>query len=439
MEQTIPKNLEAEQALLSCLCIEGTTDAYDSISSKVKKEDFYEYKNGLVFNAISALASKGETIDTIAICEELKQLGSLDEVGGVIEVMARTDRVQTATSTKYFANIVSEKAKLREMIKSFRIGVEDALSEEKKASEISGAVQNKLIELEVGSDDKTPVKSSVNALRSDFEDMMKGEYNHKAVPTHIGHLDDKLGCRGIGLGEVLVIAAPTSCGKSQLALNICARNISRGNLPCGIVSLEMPQKQIIKRMTACMSGVPIAQIQDRVAKQSDIDKVNTALEEIEKAPLYTIHSVKNINDLTAQIRAMHRRHKVQLVVIDYLQLIPFNSANSKAEAVSDMSHKIKQLALDLNIAIVLLSQVNREGSRSHEGLELYHLRDSGDIENDADVIILMWPFGTDLVDSKRSDATGTYALMKYKIAKNREGERDLKGQFKFFNQYGRFF
>ena len=172
-----------------------------------------------------------------------------------------------------------------------------------------------------------------------------------------------------------MIAAPTSCGKSQLALNICARNISRSNLPCGIVSLEMPQKQIIKRMTACMSGVPIAQIQDRVAKQSDIDKVNTALEEIEKAPLYTIHSVKNINDLTAQIRAMHRRHKVQLVVIDYLQLIPFNSANSKAEAVSDMSHKIKQLALDLNIAIVLLSQVNREGSRSHEGLELYHHRD----------------------------------------------------------------
>ena len=134
MEQVIPKNLEAEQALLSCLCIEGTTDAYDSISSIVKKEDFYEYKNGLVFNAISSLASKGEEIDAISLCEELKQLGSLDEVGGAIEVMARTDKVQTATSTKYFANIVQEKSKLREMIRSFRIGVEDALAENKKAS-----------------------------------------------------------------------------------------------------------------------------------------------------------------------------------------------------------------------------------------------------------------------------------------------------------------
>ena len=93
---------------------------------------------------------------------------------------------------------------------------------------------------------------------------------------------------------------------------------------------------------------------------------------------------------------------------------------------------------DLNISVVLLSQVNREGSKS-QGLELYHLRDSGDIENDADVIILMWPYGADLHDSKRSDASGTYALMQYKLAKNREGERDLKGQFKFFNQYGRFF
>ena len=438
-QQVLPKNLEAEQALLSCLCVEGTTDAYDSISNIIKKEDFYEYKNGIVFGAISSLASKGEAIDTISLCEELKQLGSLEEVGGAVEVMMRTDGSQTSTSTKYFANIVSEKAKLRDMIKSFRIGVEDAISENKKASEISGAVQNKLIELEVGSDDKSPVKDTVNALREDFDSMMKGEYTHNAVETHIEHLDEKLGCRGIGLGEVLVIAAPTSCGKSQLALNICARNISRDNTPCGIVSLEMPQKQIIKRLTACMSGVPLAKIQDKVANENDMHMVNDALEQIEKSKIYTIHSVKNINDLTAQIRAMHRRHKVKLVVVDYLQLIPFNSANSKAEAVSDMSHKIKQLALDLNIAIVLLSQVNREGSRSDAGLELYHLRDSGDIENDADVIILMWPFNTDLADSKRTDATGTYALMKYKIAKNREGERDLKGQFKFFNQYGRFY
>ncbi len=151
-QQLLPKNLEAEQALLSCLCVEGTTDAYDSISNAVKKEDFYEYKNGIVFGAISSLASKGEAIDTIALCEELKQLGSLDEVGGAVEVMMRTDGSQTSTSTKYFANIVSEKAKLRDMIKSFRIGVEDAISENKKASEISGAVQNKLIELEVGSE-----------------------------------------------------------------------------------------------------------------------------------------------------------------------------------------------------------------------------------------------------------------------------------------------
>jgi replicative DNA helicase len=104
-----------------------------------------------------------------------------------------------------------------------------------------------------------------------------------------------------------------------------------------------------------------------------------------------------------------------------------------------MSHKIKQLALDLNIAIILLSQVNREGSKAEYGLELYHLRDSGDIENDADVILLMWPTDKDLEESRRTDASGTYALMQYKIAKNREGQRDLKGQFKFFNQYGRFY
>ncbi len=438
MNSEIPKNLEAEKALLSCLCVEGNSNAYDSIANAVKQDDFFDYKYGLVFKAIGSLASKGEAIDLISLCEELKTSGDLEQIGDAVDVMAITDGAQTSTSTKYFAKIVREKSKLREIIKSFRIGLEEATAESKTSEEISGKVQSILLELDVGSDDKTPVTTSVNDLRSEFQQMMDGTYTKSAVETHIGHLDEKLGCKGIGAGEVMVVAAPTSCGKSQLALNICARNIMHKQVPCGIVSLEMPQKQVMKRLVSCISGVPLGLVQDGVASDENMKRVNEALDKVEKAPLYTIHSCRGIDDLTAQIRVMHRKHGVKLVVIDYLQLIPFNTAHSKAEAVSDMSHKIKQMALDLNISVVLLSQVNREGSKS-QGLELYHLRDSGDIENDADVIILMWPYGADLHDSKRSDASGTYALMQYKLAKNREGERDLKGQFKFFNQYGRFF
>ncbi len=440
MDQIVPKNIDAERAVIACCCVAEDSYAYDLISNVIKQDDFYEYKNGLIFKAISSLVSQGKTLDLISVCEELKTQGNLDEVGGTVDVMCILDKAETPTSIKYFANIVKEKSKLRQLIRSFRNALEDALSEQKTAQEISAKVENCIIDIDVGSDDTAPVESSVIELKTEFQDMLDGKYTQSSVPTHIGDLDQYLGCRGIGLGEVMVVAAPTSCGKSQLALNICCKNAVKDNTPCGIVSLEMPQKQVMKRMASCVAGVQIDQIKDRVITDAHMDKVNDALDDLSSSPIYTIHSCKSAEDLCSQIRALHRRHKVKLVVIDYLQLIPWNpSSFSKVEAVSDMSHKIKQLALDLNIAIILLSQVNREGSKAEYGLELYHLRDSGDIENDADVILLMWPTDKDLEESRRTDASGTYALMQYKIAKNREGQRDLKGQFKFFNQYGRFY
>ena len=127
------------------------------------------------------------------------------------------------------------------------------------------------------------------------------------------------------------------------------------------------------------------------------------------------------------------------MIIDYLQLIPFDSRNqSKNDAVANISHTIKQLALELNVGLLLLSQVNREGAKREGGLAIYDLKDSGDIENDADVIILMWAEDDDIESSKRLDGMGSYISMKYNIAKNREGERDVKGKFKFYHTRGIF-
>ena len=187
MNSEIPKNLEAEKALLSCLCVEGNSNAYDSIASALKQDDFYDYKYGLVFKAIGSLASKGEAIDLISLCEELKTSGDLEQIGNAVDVMAITDGAQTSVSTKYFAKIVKEKSKLREIIKSFRIGLEEATAESKTSEEISGKVQSILLELDVGSDDKTPVTTSVNDLRSEFQQRLDGTYTKSAVETHIGH------------------------------------------------------------------------------------------------------------------------------------------------------------------------------------------------------------------------------------------------------------
>lgn len=129
---------------------------------------------------------------------------------------------------------------------------------------------------------------------------------------------------------------------------------------------------------------------------------------------------------------------VKLVVIDYLQLIPFSSKMGKAEGIADISHKIKQMAIELNVSVILLAQVNREGAKREGGLSLYDLKDSGDIENDADVVLLMWPHKGDVEASKDKDYKGSYTGLFYKIAKNREGERDVGDYFKFYHCTGRF-
>ena len=135
---------------------------------------------------------------------------------------------------------------------------------------------------------------------------------------------------------------------------------------------------------------------------------------------------------------MKRKSNIEALVIDYLQLIPYDTRMSKHDGIALVSHRIKQLAMELNIPIILLAQVNREGAKRDSGLSMHDLKDSGDIENDADVILLMWARGGDLQNCRVFDGKTSYLELDYKIAKNREGERDLMGKFKFINQIGRF-
>ena len=248
-----------------------------------------------------------------------------------------------------------------------------------------------------------------------------------------------LGSGGIGAGEVLTLSAPTSCGKSALALYIATQAMLKEAVPTLIFSLEMPRKQIIKRMVQAISGANLKQIQERVISDANLQKVNEATDTVAGLPFYSIHTARNPQDVISQARNYVKKHGVKLVVIDYLQLIPWSSkAKSKAEGIADISHKVKQLALELNVSVILLSQVNREGAKRETGLSLYDLKDSGDIENDADIVLLLWPKNGDIEGAKSSDAKGPFTELQYTIAKNREGERGVGGYLKFYHCLGRF-
>lgn len=188
-----------------------------------------------------------------------------------------------------------------------------------------------------------------------------------------------------------------------------------------------------------MSKSNTKQIEEAVASHKTLSKVHKAIDKLNDMPMHTIHTVKSVNQIASDVRRYKKEHGIKLVVIDYLQLIPFDAGRmGKADGIAMISQKIKQIALENDVAIILLSQLNREGARADKP-DLYHLKDSGSIENDADIVLIMNCKDNDPEACKFTDDKGTYMHINYVIGKNREGERGVRGFFRFYSSYGIFY
>ncbi len=438
--ETLPHNAEAEEAVIACCLLDDSPANYNSVTELVSADDFYIHRNQCIFGALGKLADASLPVDEIHLSEQLTRDDNLDAVGGVTSIYSIMDRVETSMQMHHYAKIVKEKSNLRKMNRAYRVATESIMTQSDSAENIKHTVDSEVNRIHFTQEKPNDLSSTAEEIKDEFRKMLAGEFVTDALPTHIGKLDQQLGNRGIAPGEVITLAAPTSCGKSALALNIALKSVTHNNAPCAVFSLEMPQKQLFKRMAQTLAGVNIKQISDGVISEENMKKVDEAIDQLHSVPLYTSHNVKSAEDLASQLRKLVDKQGVKLAVIDYLQLIPFNSGKvGKAEGIANISHKIKQLALELNIGILLLAQVNREGAKREGGLDIYDLKDSGDIENDADVVLLMYPQQGNFEDSKMADSNGPYTNLEYKIAKNREGERGTIGYFKFYHITGRFY
>ena len=324
-------------------------------------------------------------------------------MAGIFSVMSAAE---TPSQAQYCAKLIAEKSRLRSIIRGCRLAAEQAESESAESQSIRACLENDILKIDTLGNDTFSVADSAEEILDDIQKMQDGTFNPDVVKTNIKGLDGYLGNNGIAAGEVLTLAAPTSCGKSALALYIATKALRQDDIPTAYFSFEMPRKQLMKRMIQTVSGINVMNIQDGVASPQQEDRFKAVTKECAELPLYTSHSVRNADDLTSQVRHLVRKKGVKLVVIDYLQLIPFDSKKmGKCEGIADISHKIKQMALDLNISVILLAQVNREGAKS-ERIRLYDLKDSGDIENDADVVLLMYPSKGTLNHPRVMTATG---------------------------------
>jgi replicative DNA helicase len=432
-----PKNIDAEEALICCCLMDNSV--YDSISATVQAKDFYSYGNAIIFEAIAELANKGAGFSEIELFELLQRQGIAENAGGISNIMRIQKKVDTPMQVQNYAEIIREKSRLRKIIRASKQCMESA-EEDQDADEIIAEMEKQLTDLmHNGADQDCSISSAAQSLAEDFKKMQDGTYVTNSMPTYIQQLDEKLSAGGISNGEVMVVAAPTSCGKTCIALNIALQNGVTQGKPGLYFSFEMQSKSLAKRMIQTCAAVNLDRFRDGVLPPEKQKHVWEATEKVQASKIYTEHYVRNVEELRSKARMHKRKHFIEWIVIDYLQLVPWDSRMKKHDAIAEISHQIKLMAMELDLPIILLAQVNREGAKRETGLTLHDLKDSGDIENDADIILLLWPNGEDTNAARMHDKqNGSYISIKYNVAKQREGERDQYGKFIFKNHIGRF-
>jgi len=430
-----PNSPEAERILLSC-CLKDEQCFEDAISI-LDIEDFYNEDNKLIFSCLRKIYNNSKPLDELSLCEELKSRNMLEDIGGMSHIYSIIDVAETTLRSRSSAIIIKDNSNKREIIRTSRVAIE-SIQEGSDFQDVLASIEKGLDGLDSGHGQNTKLGDNVSGFISRLKSMKDGTYISHKLPTGIGHLDEKLPEGGIGRGEVMVISAPTSCGKSQLALNLALRTALTEKKGVAIFSFEMPADQIMKRMTQISSGKNINHVNSKLNKDKDFDELMGATQRLCDSNIHIINYVKNVTELKAKSRQLKRKHDIEFIVIDYLQLVPWDRKMSKCDGIAEVSHGIKQMAMELDLPVLLLAQINREGAKSGKP-NIYSLKDSGDVENDADIILMMYPKNGDIEMSKKLDKNGKpYVELEYKLVKNREGERDTGGTFIFDNYVGKF-
>jgi len=387
-----PQNNEAEQCLLGCLMLDK--DAIVKVIDFIKEEDFYKSIHQDIFQAMSDLYERQNPIDILSVSSRLKERSKLEDIGGSAYLTSLINTVPTATHVSNYAKIVRQKKILRDLISaSEEIGL-SAFDEAEEVDVLLDKAEKTVFGIGQRSLTQTflPIKDILSDTFERLDELSKYAGKLRGVPTGFVDLDKILG--GLQKSDLVILAARPSMGKTSLALDI-ARNIAvLENKPVGLFSLEMSKDQLADRLLASTANINLWNLRNGKGLTSDdYSRLQHAMGSLSEAPLY-IDDAGSVNIL--QIRAMARRLQaskgLSLIVIDYLQLMePMNRFQSAVQQVTENSRALKMLAKELNVPVLVLSQLSRAvESRVPQIPRLADLRESGAIEQDADVVMFIY-------------------------------------------------
>jgi replicative DNA helicase len=423
-ERTLPHNLEAERSVLGAILVDNS--AFELASREIKADDFYRDAHRRIYSAIVYLVDERRVVvDFVTLKEELGRRNEIDEVGGPAYIASLADGVPRATNTAYYARIVREKATLRNLIYAANKILKSAYECDEEPEDLLRTADRLIVDVTNGHGKGRleSVRDSISPLMRDLEYRIEHRGELTGVPTGFDSVN--LETMGWQPGDLIIIAARPSIGKTTFVVNSLVSASEAGKRTV-LFSLEMRKKQLHYRLLSHLSGVDLSRIISGAVGSVDYAKISAALERMHALDLHIDdRSGQTYWDIRAQCRRLKAEHGLDLVAIDYVQLMAGSLERKGAnrnEEVTDISRRLKILADELGVPILLLSQLSRAGSkRSDPRPQLSDLRESGSLEQDADVVAFLHRknhkeggYTEFILEKQRNGPTGSLALTFHK-------------------------
>jgi replicative DNA helicase len=419
-DRTLPHNLEAERSVLGAILIQN--DSYNVAVELLRPEDFYRDAHRRIFEKIISLAERRMAVDFVTLKDELGRAGELDTVGGPAYVASLVDGVPKATNVEYYAKIVKEKSVLRSLISAANTILLDAYQADQEAAEILDRAENSIFQIAEGGIRRGFVSLEELAQES-VEAIQKAHEEKKlitGVPTGFSDLDSLTS--GFQRGDLIIVAARPSMGKTSLALNIAQHVGTKTGLTVGVFSLEMSREQLFLRMLSSEAQIDGHHLRTGYLKTDDWGRLTEALGVLGQAKVFIDDSPGiGVLEMRAKSRRLAAEQRgLHLLIVDYIQLMQGRGRfDNRTQELGSISRALKALAKELNLPVVVLSQLSRgPESRSDHRPQLSDLRESGALEQDADVVILIYR------EDKYNPDAENEGIAEIIVAKQRNGPTD---------------
>lgn len=387
-----PQSLEAERSVLGAMLIEK--EAIAKAIDFLKKESFYSEAHQTIFQAIIDMYDKNKAVDFVTVAEELRKAKLLKEVGGATYLSNLINSVATAANVEYYARIVQEKAVLRNLIRAATQIVTDSYTDIKEVSEILDQAEQSIFNITQSKVQPgfIPISEMVQGSIDTIENLYKKKEKVPGVPSGFVDLDRKTG--GFYPSNLIVVAGRPSMGKTSFCLSI-ARNVGiNESLPVAIFSLEMSREELVLRLLCSQAKVSLHRARTGFIDKKDWTPLTNAASVLSNAPIFIDDSPAiSVLEMKARARRLQAERGLSLVIIDYLQLMPGRSgrAEYRQQDISEITRSLKNMAKELKVPVVAISQLSRETEkRQSKRPQLSDLRESGAIEQDADLVAFLY-------------------------------------------------